>query len=139
MKSYEQQITTADKLLFPILSKEPKKVTDFAQFLKKLNTEGSSNGTKDWFPYPQLYPPGVLLHLRSNPYIGKIETEEMMEQVRYRFEGNAADPIIFNQAQVQLVSVEKEEFDHFSLEPSLMEDHRMGNYVWGLCRLFDEH
>ena len=63
----------------------------------------------------------------------------MMEQVRYRFEGNAADPIIFNQAKVELVGVEKEEFDHFSLEASLMEDHRMGNYVWGLCRLFDEH
>ena len=63
----------------------------------------------------------------------------MMEHVRYQFEGNAADPTIFNQANVQLVSVEKVEFDPFSLEPSLMEDHRMGNYVCGLCRLFNEH
>lgn len=139
MKKYEEQIVSADKVLLPIITKEPKKVTDFSQFLKRLNAQGSSDGSKDWFPYPQLYPPGVLLHLRSNPYIGKIETTEMMEQVRYRFEGNTADRIIFNQSKVHLTCVEKEEFDHFSLEPSLIEDHRMGNYVWGLCRLFDEH
>lgn len=70
--------------------------------------------------------------------IGKIGTSEMMEEVRKRFSGITTGRKEYNNANVELVQVEKEEFDHYSLDSTLMEDHRMNNYVWGLCRLFDE-
>ena len=100
--------------------------------LKQVFSKKEEKG--DWFPYPQLYPPGVILHIRNNPTMKNLDDYEVLEEAKKRLDGKTRDRVV---SDTQLVEVDKEEFDHYSLESTLAEDHRMGNYVWGLIRVID--
>ena len=106
--------------------------SDFLMVLKQVFSKKEEKG--DWFPYPQLYPPGVILHIRNNPTMKNLDDYEVLEEAKKRLDGKTWDRVV---SDTQLVEVDKEEFDHYSLESSLAEDHRMGNYVWGLMRVID--
>ena len=108
---------------------------------KKATKHSSEKGEKDeeydWFPYPQLYPPGRIFHIRNNPNSTLLDDDFILNEISNRLKGvNLKDPKEYSES-VELVHVDKKEFDHYSLEASLMEDHRMGNYAWGLIREFD--
>ena len=106
--------------------------SDFLMVLKQVFSKKEEKG--DWFPYPQLYPPGVILHIRNNPTMKNLDDYEVLEEAKKRLDGKTRDRVV---SDTQLVEVDKEEFDHYSLESTLAEDHRMGNYVWGLIRVID--
>ena len=106
--------------------------SDFLMVLKQVFSKKEEKG--DWFPYPQLYPPGVILHIRNNPTMKNLDDYEVLEEAKKRLDGKTRDRVV---SDTQLVEVDKEEFDHYSLESTLAEDHRMGNYVWGLMRVID--
>lgn len=144
VSEFQTELASASTKLLPELPSLPapakNDLTSLYTSLKQFVSEGSSK-EKDWFPYPQLYPPGRLLHMRNNPTIGKQDDYELMEAVADRFKGKPFSYRFENTASekknVEMVEVDKEEFDHFSLDVSLVEDHRMGNYVWGLCKYYD--
>ena len=106
--------------------------SDFLMVLKQVFSKKEEKG--DWFPYPQFYPPGVILHIRNNPTMKNLDDYEVLEEAKKRLDGKTRDRVV---SDTQLVEVDKEEFDHYSLESTLAEDHRMGNYVWGLIRVID--
>ena len=106
--------------------------SDFLMVLKQVFSKKEEEGV--WFPYPQLYPPGVILHIRNNPTMKNLDDYEVLEEAKKRLDGKTRDRVV---SDTQLVEVDKEEFDHYSLESTLAEDHRMGNYVWGLIRVID--
>lgn len=110
--------------------------------IRQLFTEGFKKREEtDWFPYPQLYPPGKLYHLQNNPMNGIMNDYDLVAEVATRLSDNKGASLIKEKEKrddVRMVEVEKEEFDHYSLHETLFEDHRMGNYVWGLCRLYDK-
>lgn len=109
--------------------------------IRSLFTDGFvKKQTKDWFPYPQLFPPGKLYHIQNNPMNGIMDDYDLLKEVSTRLKQQKNAGLIQNQESAEsarLVRVEKEEFDHYSLHDSLFEDHRVGNYVWGLCRVYD--
>ena len=111
--------------------------------IHSLFTEGFEKKEKvDWFPYPQLYPPGKQYHIQQNPMNGIMDDYDLLAETAMRLEKGTGAGIIENKEIVrdtQLIEVGKEEFDHYSLHESLFEDHRIGNYVWGLCRVYDSH
>ena len=123
------------KPLLPAIPSAAATAESFSDFLTVLKQVFAKKEEKeDWFPYPQLYPPGVILHIRNNPTMKKLDDYEVLEEAKKRLDGKTSDYVV---SDTQLVEVDKEEFDHYSLESSLAEDHRMGNYVWGLMRLID--
>jgi len=77
----------------------------------------------------------VILHLRNNPSSSWKDDYVALEEVKKRLTGNVSE---FNVSGCELVGVDKSEFDHYSLESSLIDDHRMGNYVNGLLRIYDK-
>lgn len=110
--------------------------------IRSLLTEGIKKREVDWFPYLQLYPPGKLYHIQGNPVNGTMDDYDLLEEIAMRIRQGKSAGIIedkVDRKNISLVEIEKEEFDHYSLHESLMDDHRMGNYVWGLCKLYDNH
>ena len=110
--------------------------------IRSLITDGMKKRDVDWFPYLQLYPPGKLYHIQGNPVNGIMDDYDLLEEIAMRIRQGKSAGIIedkVDRKSISLVEVEKEEFDHYSLHESLMDDHRMGNYVWGLCKLYDNH
>ena len=101
MKSYEQLVTTADKLLLPILSKEQKKITDFAQFLSSIQMVFLTELKID-FISPAL----------SSKYYASSSIQSVYKKNRNK-----------SQAKVHLVSVEMEEIDYSRFRLSLLKDH----------------
>ena len=123
------------KPLLPAIPSAAATAESFSDFLMVLKQVFSKKEEKrDWFPYPQLYPPGVILHIRNNPTMKNLDDYEVLEEAKKRLDGKTRDRVV---SDTQLVEVDKEEFDHYSLESTLAEDHRMGNYVWGLIRVID--
>lgn len=139
---FQKEMASASNTLLPPLTAPAKNdLASLYQSLRQFVSEGCGKKEKDWFPYPQLYPPGTLLHLRNNPTIGKQDDYALMEAVADRCQGKRPSARFGSAGDkkkgVEMVEVDKEEFDHYSLDVSLIEDHRMGNYVWGLCKYYD--
>ena len=139
---FQKEMASASNTLLPPLTAPAKNdLASLYQSLRQFVSEGCGKKEKDWFPYPQLYPPGTLLHLRNNPTIGKQDDYALMEAVADRCQGKRPSTRFGSAGDekkgVEMVEVDKEEFDHYSLDVSLIEDHRMGNYVWGLCKYYD--
>ena len=99
--------------------------------------KGERDQEYDWFPYPQLYPPGSIFHIRNNPHSTILDDDFILNEISKRLNGVDSRDSKECLEGTELVHVDKKEFDHYSLESSLMEDHRMGNYAWGLIREFD--
>ena len=132
-------LQSINKPLLPSISTDVISATDsvssFISLAKRFLLDPGTKKDTDWFPYPQLYPPGVILHLRNNPSSSWKDDYVALEEVKKRLTGNVSE---FNVSGCELVGVDKSEFDHYSLESSLIDDHRMGNYVNGLLRIYDK-
>ena len=135
---YTELQSRGDTLL-PSLSPSKYDLSSLYKTVRQFITEGFGKEQKDWVPYPQLYPPGTLIHMRNNTSIGKRDDYELLEAVADRLEKKEQPVGMGKEENVELVEVEKSEVDHYSMDSSLIEDHRMGNYVWGLCKYYDSH
>ena len=136
---FHKELQSMGDTLLPPLSPSKYDLGSLYKTVRQFITEGFGKEQKDWFPYPQLYPPGTLIHMRNNTSIGKRDDYELLEAVADRLEKKERPAGMGKEENVELVEVEKSEFDHYSMDSSLIEDHRMGNYVWGLCKYYDSH
>lgn len=138
-QQFLRNLQSIDKPLLPSISADlipsSDSISEFISLAKRYLLENGNKKDVDWFPYPQLYPPGVILHLRNNPCSSWENDYVPLGEVKKRLTGKTKD---FNVSDCELVRVDKSEFDHYSLESSLVDDHRMGNYVNGLLRIYDK-